>query len=151
MEDDSCRPADASSHRGRGKPPLTTKLDYNCMPSDPDRSGQPIRCYPRPATVCDNRDEAYKRRMSVPTGATAGAGPITSGVFRHDFQTAVLPDAGGYVACFLGCGSASPFSPAVLGCAGAWRSWVTVGVPAWRGCSDSSSESSSGFSTACLP
>jgi hypothetical protein len=34
---------------------------------------------------------------------------------------------------------------------GAWRFWVTVGVLAWRLCSDSRSESSSGFSTACLP
>src|SRR6476661_5314761 len=32
-----------------------------------------------------------------------------------------------------------------------WRSWVEAGVFAWRGCSDSSSESSAGFSTACLP
>ena len=31
-----------------------------------------------------------------------------------------------------------------------WCSWVT-GFLAWRVCSDSSSESSSGFSTACLP
>jgi len=34
---------------------------------------------------------------------------------------------------------------------GSWRSWVEVGVFAWRGCSDSSSASSAGFSTACLP
>ena len=35
---------------------------------------------------------------------------------------------------------------------GSWRSWVVeVGVFAWRGCSDCSSASSAGFSTACLP
>src|SRR5262249_39243857 len=48
-------------------------------------------------------------------------------------------------------GPGERFGPVLFFRADAWRFWVVVGVAAGRGCSDSSSESSSGISTACLP
>jgi AcrR family transcriptional regulator len=91
------------------------------------------------------REDAHQRLHGVPRHAATSVG----GTLQLSRQ--VRPSAGGQAACSLGCGSASPFSPVVFGRAGAWRSSVAVGALAWRGCWDSSSASSSGFSAACLP
>jgi hypothetical protein len=105
----------------------------------------PLRRPQTPSTA----DDRHQPQPLTPK--RAGALNPTSNTRDTLVMPTFPPDAGGYVVCSLGCGSASPFPSAVLCRAGAWRSWVTVGVRAWRGCSDSSSESSSRFSTACLP
>jgi hypothetical protein len=113
------------------------------------RSQAHCACAPEMPPTPSTADDRHQPQTSDPK-ASVGLNPTSN--TRHTLVMRTLPpDAGGYVVCSLGCGSASPFPPAVLCRAGAWRSWVTVGVRAWRGCSDSSSESSSGFSTACLP